>query len=106
VLVEPGSARVQLLRPKGLPIGMMPGVRYACESIIVPRNRHLYLLSDGAFEVERADGTMMSFDEFLALIAAPGNCGPVDLDQLYRHLVATRGSEMLEDDLSIVRFAL
>jgi sigma-B regulation protein RsbU (phosphoserine phosphatase) len=106
VLVDPGSARVQLLRPKGLPIGMMPGVPYGCESIIVPLNRHLYLLSDGVFEVERADGTMMTFDELIAWITAAGNRGPVDLDHLYRYLVGTRGGETLEDDLSILRFAL
>jgi serine phosphatase RsbU (regulator of sigma subunit) len=85
---------------------MVPGVPYACESILVPRDRHLYLLSDGTFEVERTDGTMMRFDELLALITAPGNCGPLDLDHLYRYLLATRGSETLEDDLSIVRFTL
>jgi sigma-B regulation protein RsbU (phosphoserine phosphatase) len=106
VLVDPGSAQVQLLRTKALPIGMMPGVTYASESILVPPNRHLYLLSDGTFEVQRADGNMMSFDELLALIAAPGNCDPADLDHLHRHLLTTRGSETLEDDLSIVRFTL
>lgn len=106
VLVEPGVPPVQLLKAKGLPIGLMPDVLYACESVTVPRGRHLYLLSDGAFEVERVDGTMMSFEEFLSMIAGPARSDSTDLDRLYRKLVATRGSEPLEDDFSIVRFAL
>jgi serine phosphatase RsbU (regulator of sigma subunit) len=106
VLVNPDAGAVQLLKAKGLPIGMMPGVRYPSESLTVPRQRYLYLLSDGAFEVERADGTMMSFDEFLSIIAGFVSSDSSDLDRLYRKLAETRGSEPLEDDFSIVRFAL
>jgi sigma-B regulation protein RsbU (phosphoserine phosphatase) len=106
VLVDPDAGAAQLLKTKGLPIGMMPGVRYPSESLIVPQQRYLYLLSDGAFEVERADGTMMSFDEFLAMIVDPASSDASDLDHLYQTLTANRGSEALEDDFSIVRFAL
>ena len=106
VLVDPGTGAVQLLKAKGLPIGMMPGVRYSSEWLIVPPQRYLYLLSDGAFEVERPDGTMMSFDEFLAMIAGPASGDSSDLDRLYKTLTVNRGSGALEDDFSIVRFAL
>ena len=106
VLVNPDAGAVQLLKAKGLPIGMMPGVCYPSESLIVPHQRYLYLLSDGAFEVERADGTMMSFDEFLAMVVGPASSDSSDLDRLYQTLIANRGSEALEDDFSIVRFAL
>jgi serine phosphatase RsbU (regulator of sigma subunit) len=106
ILVNPGDGAAQLLKAKGLPIGMMPDVRYSCESLIVPRNQQLYLLSDGTFEVERADGSMMSFDEFVSFIADLASSDASDLDHLYQELTATRGSEPLEDDFSIVRFTL
>jgi sigma-B regulation protein RsbU (phosphoserine phosphatase) len=106
VLVDPSAGAVQPLKAKGLPIGMMPGVRYANEWLIVPQQRYLYLVSDGAFEVERPDGTMMSFDEFLSMIAGPASSDSSDLDRLYKTLTTNRGSEALEDDFSIVRFAL
>jgi len=106
VLVNPHIGAVQLLKVKGLPIGMMPAVRYSCESLVVPHNQLLYLLSDGAFEVQRTDGSMMSFDEFLSMIAGPASGDASDLDRLYQTLTASRGSEPLEDDFSIVRFAL
>jgi sigma-B regulation protein RsbU (phosphoserine phosphatase) len=105
VLVEPGTERVELLRPRGPPIGLMPGASYARETMTVPRGRHLYLLSDGAFEVERADGTMLTFGEFVPFLARHAADGGGDLDRLYRRLLALRGSETLEDDFSIVRFA-
>jgi sigma-B regulation protein RsbU (phosphoserine phosphatase) len=105
VLIEPGTDRVELLKTKGLPIGLIPGAAYACETITVPRDRRLYLLSDGTFEVERADGTMLTFDEFVAFMTRSTTADPCDLDRLYQHLVALRGGATLEDDFSIVRFA-
>jgi sigma-B regulation protein RsbU (phosphoserine phosphatase) len=105
VLIEPGTDRVELLKTKGLPIGLVSDAAYACETITVPHDRRLYLLSDGTFEVERADGTMLTFDEFVAFMTRPTPAGPCDLDRLYQHLVALRGGETLEDDFSIVRFA-
>ncbi len=104
MLVEPGTDRIELLKTKGLPIGLMPDVAYAHGTITVPRNRRLYLLSDGVFEVERPDGTMLTFDEFVQFMTRPAQDGASDLDSLYQHLVALRGGRTLDDDFSIVRF--
>jgi serine phosphatase RsbU (regulator of sigma subunit) len=105
MLVETASKHVTLLKARGMPIGMMPRAAYACETIIVPHGQHLYLLSDGAFEVERTDGSMLTFEEFLELTTQLTVDGQFDLDRLYSHLVALRGCQTLEDDFSIVRFA-
>jgi serine phosphatase RsbU (regulator of sigma subunit) len=105
MLVEPGTDRVELLKTRGLPIGLMPDTVYVRGTITVPRNRRLYLLSDGVFEVERPDGTMLTFDEFVKFMTRPAQeDGASDLDSLYPHLVALRGGETLDDDFSIVRF--
>jgi sigma-B regulation protein RsbU (phosphoserine phosphatase) len=103
VLVEQGSEHVQLLKPKGLPIGLMPGAVYPRESMIVPRDRWLYLLSDGAFEVERAGGSMLTFDEFVRLLTELG-VGERSGVALYRRLVELSGKDRLEDDFTIARF--
>jgi hypothetical protein len=49
---------------------------------------------------------MMTFDELLAMIVGPASSDSSDLDDLYQTLIANRGSGALEDDFSIVRFAL
>lgn len=105
LLVDPGTGGAELLKAKGLPIGLIPGADYVRETITVPRDRYLYLMSDGAFEVERPDGAMLAFDEFVQFMTGPTAEGGSDLDRLYRHLVSLRGSDTLEDDFSIVRFA-
>jgi Stage II sporulation protein E (SpoIIE) len=69
-----------------------------------PENTRLYLFSDGAFEVQRADGTMMTLDELVHFINRPACDEGSDLDQLFQHLTEARGDDALEDDFSIVRF--
>ena len=104
VLVDPAAQGVRLLTSKGRAIGLSPNAAYVCENIIVPANTRLYLFSDGAFEVERPDGTMMGFDDIVRFLTGPGMDGQSDLDRLFEHLVQTHGDAALEDDFSIVRF--
>jgi len=104
VLMEAGTQSVQLLKAKGLPIGLKPDVAYACESVIVPGDSRLYLFSDGAYEVEGPDGTMMRSEDLIHFLKHPGMDGQSDLDRLFQHLVQMRGANALEDDFSIVRF--
>ena len=46
VLMGSSPQDVQLLKGKGVAIGLKPGVAYACETVIVPENTRLYLFSD------------------------------------------------------------
>ena len=105
VLLDAGAQSIQLLKAKGPPIGLRPGATYACETVVVPDDTRLYLFSDGAFELKRSDGTMMTFEDFLEFINRPAVDGQSDLDLLFQQLAQVRGEEALEDDLSIVRFS-
>jgi serine phosphatase RsbU (regulator of sigma subunit) len=100
VLLDGAGAR--LLAADGRPIGLRPGAAFARATVTVPERSRLYLFSDGAFEVQRPDGSMMSLDDLVMLLKDPA----ADLDGLFQHLVGARGGEPLEDDFSIVRFAL
>jgi serine phosphatase RsbU (regulator of sigma subunit) len=104
VLIDVGTQSVQLLKGKGAPIGLTPRAAYLCETLVVPGNTRLYLFSDGAFEVQRPDGSMMTFEEILYFLSRPGTDRTSDLDLLYQHLVQVRGDGALEDDFSIIRF--
>jgi serine phosphatase RsbU (regulator of sigma subunit) len=104
ILVDPGTQSAQLLRAKGIPVGMMPSTAYACETVSVPQNSRLYLFSDGAFEVERPNGNIMGFEELLNFINRPAMQQESDLDLLLQHLRQVTDAAALGDDCSIVRF--
>ena len=61
----------------------------------------LYLFSDGVFEIERPDGAMWTYDEFVASPGGPAGAGP--LDRLLAEARTMHGSETLADDFSILQ---
>jgi sigma-B regulation protein RsbU (phosphoserine phosphatase) len=105
VMVDDSSQHVQLLKAKGAAVGVMPGAAFARETVAVPDGSRFYVFSDGAFEVERPDGSMMRLEELVEFVRRPANGGTCDLDLLFEHLIKTRGGPALEDDFSIIRCA-
>jgi serine phosphatase RsbU (regulator of sigma subunit) len=99
LLVRHGE--IQLLKAAGGPIGLRAGTTFAPEQVTVPEGSRLFLFSDGAFEVQRSDGSMIQLDDLLQFVSGHNS----DLDRLYQQLVDARGSTGLEDDFAIVRFA-
>ena len=95
---------VQLLRAKGSPVGMIPGMAFARESTTVLDGSRLYMFSDGAFEIQQPDGRIMKLDDLVQFIRRPVTGEKCDLDLLFQYLLQLRGGEALEDDFSIVRF--
>ena len=65
----------------------------------------LSLYSDGAFEVERPDGSTWPFGDFVEFMGTVART-PDDpgMDRLIRHARAMKGSDEFADDLSIVEF--
>jgi sigma-B regulation protein RsbU (phosphoserine phosphatase) len=92
-----------LLKSKGPAIGLMPGAAYARESVVVPSNSRLYLFSDGAFEVQRPDGTMTQLADLLTFLGRRDIDLSTELDNLYQSLIQIRGEKALDDDFSIIR---
>ena len=105
LLVAPGRSGMQRLATGGAPIGTVRDANWRSESIVVPPENRLYLLSDGAYEIARPDGTLLNFDEFAVFVGtleADGHEGC--LDRLLDFVRRQAGPRALEDDLSIVRF--
>jgi phosphoserine phosphatase RsbU/P len=105
VMVDASSQRVELLKAKGPAVGLMPAAAFARETVAVPEGSRLYVFSDGAFEVERPDGSMMQLEDLVEFVRRPVNGGPCDLDVLFEHLLQARRGAALEDDFSIIRCA-
>lgn len=110
-LLVPVDARdMQQLATRGAPIGTVRDASWRSETVALPPGSRLYLLSDGAFEIARPDGTMLSLDEFAGFVgrldAGGHDTGGHDahLDRLLDFVHRQAGAQTLEDDLSIVRF--
>jgi serine phosphatase RsbU (regulator of sigma subunit) len=103
LLIAPGGGSVQQLKVRGVAIGLAEGVSYECGQVSIPRASRLYLLSDGTFEVQKPDGTLLATRELAEFLqhAPPGS---QDMDDWLRHLRQLRGAAVLEDDFSIARF--
>jgi serine phosphatase RsbU (regulator of sigma subunit) len=106
LLLESGGEPMQQLGSVGPPIGCMPDAGYVRKYVQVPPQSKLYLFSDGAFEIQRPSGAMLRYEEFLDCVrSAAAAHHRSDVDRLFDDLIALRGGEALEDDVSIVRFA-
>jgi sigma-B regulation protein RsbU (phosphoserine phosphatase) len=100
-----GGATVQMLAGAGPPIGVMPGGAWRSSSARVEPGSRVYVLSDGTFEVTRPDAPMLELHDLVAWLEASPRQDAGVLDALLAHLRAAHGSDGLEDDFSIIRFA-
>ena len=87
-------------------VGMMPDMPYDTRTVAVAEGARLLVFSDGIMEIEKADGEMWSFADFLARVSAELG---TDGDLIARHLAYVRalgGKDVLADDFSMmdVRF--
>lgn len=95
-------AEAHRLEAGGIALGTFPGVNYRCKSFAVLPGDRLLLLSDGTFEVEKPGGEMLTFDEFVDFLAAPGGDDPREVLAWIKSL---NGAGPLPDDFSLLRVA-
>jgi serine phosphatase RsbU (regulator of sigma subunit)/anti-sigma regulatory factor (Ser/Thr protein kinase) len=101
VLVKPDGSH-QHLSAKGAVVGVFPSPLYESVSVVVPEGSRLYLFSDGAYEIDRADGTMMTYEDLSQLLRTPAH-GP-KLDSIVTEVRRQQQREDFADDFSLVEF--
>ncbi len=101
-----GVARIDELRTRGPVLGITSSVTYRTQECTVPAPSRLFLMSDGVYEVQKPDGTMLEFSQFLDVLAEPASANESELDRLLEFVHALHGPGPLEDDFSIVKFEL
>jgi sigma-B regulation protein RsbU (phosphoserine phosphatase) len=83
-------------------IGMLPpGVPFEEKTVPVGPWARLFLFSDGVFEIDRPDGGMWKFPDFLDFVRPLGSADDL-MDRLYEHVRDLRGGPVLNDDFSIL----
>ena len=96
------------LRTEAMPIGtVLPDAPFQVRSTELPPAALLYLFSDGAYEITRPDGSMMRYDEFVALLAArPEPPGPARVVAIVDAVRAAQGRPHFDDDVSLLELAI
>lgn len=103
-LLFEGAQQPAHLMTKNFFIGGFPKVTYDAAEVELRANSHLYLFSDGVYEVERPDESMWSLEELQQYLSErPPEAGGAEMDALYKSLQQMHTSEILEDDFSMVR---
>ena len=83
-------------------IGMMPGFEYRAGRVEVPPGSSLFLFSDGAFEIETADGREWGIDDLVPLLAEPRQPGKAESQRILEAVSARTGRRTFEDDFTMV----
>jgi sigma-B regulation protein RsbU (phosphoserine phosphatase) len=99
------SARQIVLESQGPMVGAVGELEFTSSTVQVGPFGLLSLYSDGAFEIERPDGTAWPFGEFLEFMEkVPRTPEQTGMDGLIRFAREFKGVEEFVDDLSMVEF--
>jgi sigma-B regulation protein RsbU (phosphoserine phosphatase) len=108
LLVPPAQANPSdavELESSGLVIGMFDLAVYSSQRCHVPAGSRFFVFSDGAYEIDRPDGTMWTFGELAQHLSQPSDPRVKDLDRLVNLARNLHGRPDFDDDFSIVRLA-
>ena len=100
---DAASARQLELESGGPMVGAVPDLEFSTSTCQVESFGLLSLYSDGAFEVERPDGSTWPFGDFVSFMGGvPRTPEDPGMDRLIRHAREMKGSDEFADDFSIV----
>ncbi|MBU1105298.1 MAG: SpoIIE family protein phosphatase [Candidatus Riflebacteria bacterium] len=96
------SGEISEIENINLVVGCMSGVSYTSSSVMIPRGAKVFVFSDGAFEIERPDGTFWDEHGLMHYLSQKFPDGKTELDDLHSYLLDMRGKPILDDDYSIL----
>lgn len=100
---SPTATTMIELKAPGLMIGAVAEARYTTQAVTIGAFGRLYVVSDGAYEVSRKDGSACSFDEFIAVLVNPPTSEAGELNAIVDHMREIQGAKLLEDDCSLLK---
>ncbi|MGF1520720.1 MAG: SpoIIE family protein phosphatase [Leptolyngbyaceae cyanobacterium] len=98
------SQTVECLRTPGLPIGMLPDIKYQWHRCHIPPHSRLYVFSDGVYEIQQTDNTMMGLDEFVEILSK--HTPDRTIDDILSQVHARSQNSAFSDDLSLLEVLL
>jgi phosphoserine phosphatase RsbU/P len=98
--------QAQSLSAVGCPVGFLPLATYESRECIVSSPARLFVFSDGVYEIDRPDGTMLEFEDFEEVLTRAVPEGASELEGLLQFVREVHGSEDLDDDFSIIKMTI
>jgi phosphoserine phosphatase RsbU/P len=83
------------------PIGILTEPTYVSDRQTIPENSTLYIFSDGVYELNQLSIPAWGLDSFINLLADLKT--DLELDQILSCVQSASGTEMFDDDLSLLR---
>jgi sigma-B regulation protein RsbU (phosphoserine phosphatase) len=100
------GAKVEKLKTPGPPVGTFPDTVYAAQATTLQPFSRLFVFSDGAYEIVRSDGSMLTLEEFIQHLAERTAGGGDNLPSTLSYLKGARGISTFEDDLALMEVSL
>jgi sigma-B regulation protein RsbU (phosphoserine phosphatase) len=102
LLVSLVGGETQRLYTPNMAVGMLPGSRFVDQTISIDGPSHLYVYSDGAFEIETTQGEEWRVGDFLSMVAAAPLSGVSELDRIESEVRAVMRADDFDDDFSLL----
>jgi serine phosphatase RsbU (regulator of sigma subunit) len=100
--VRSGDGDTGELRARGMPLGLMPGMGYEENEVVLDAGQRVLFYSDGLVEAHDPHGEMFGFPKLRALLAEHSEEGSLD-DLLLRELYSFVGEGWdQEDDITLL----
>ncbi len=96
------SAEVKQLSTPCLVVGALSGVAFNSATIELQAFAEMFVYSDGVYEVNKPDGTMLERDEFIEKLVEPA-ASNAPLQKIYQYVRDLQNSDQFEDDYSILQ---
>jgi phosphoserine phosphatase RsbU/P len=106
LLLDANKEKIQLMNDNFI-VGGVPDFPFKSSVVKVEKPATLYIYSDGVYEIEKKeDGKMWSLNEFIDFMAERSNETNSEIDELYKYIKELSGTEILDDDFSIVKLVI
>jgi len=94
--------KIKLLTTSGLPIGMMPDIRYSEQRCEIDTASRLYLFSDGVYEISQEDDSIWGLNSLIdAFIHTPSDRSS-RIEHILSCVKSASNNRPFEDDLSLL----
>jgi sigma-B regulation protein RsbU (phosphoserine phosphatase) len=99
---DQASNRIERLKAPGPAVGALSDVSFATNRVTLDRFNQLYLFSDGVYEVVKADGSILSLDDFVGHLAARGRLPESGPEATISFAQGIQGCPTFADDVSLL----
>ncbi|MDV3001419.1 MAG: Regulator of RpoS [Chroococcopsis gigantea SAG 12.99] len=100
-----GEIKEERLKTPGFPIGMFLESAYTNQVRQIPPLSHIYLFSDGIYEIEQPNGKIWGLEKFIQLLMSSYRWRLNNLDDFIEHIKGLQINRTFDDDLSIMKIS-